>query len=135
MPQRLFWHKVCVTKFIWIYLDLLGFVWIFLDLFEFSWIYLKLLGARNSPNIFNFWKFPAFNEFLENSGIFHFWRFPSFFPFLDISIIFSEFSEIYLLFTELTSPIWNFWIFFRIFLEPPWIFYHLKTFIWLCKQT
>ena len=87
-------HSVaCLHTHVWIY-----------------WIYQHLIDYWNLPQ---YWKFPAFIEFLENSGIF---------PILDIPITFFGISEIYLPFIKLTSPIWIFWIFFRIFLVPPWIF-------------
>ena len=140
-PQRSFlqiFHVSKLLEFMWIYLNFPEFIWIFWNLFEFSWIYLDLSEFIDSPqywklinyqnlinywnlpqngncqDLLNFWKIPVFFHFwIFPSFIFHFWMFPS--PF-------SEFSEIYLLFTKLTNPIWIFWIFFRIFLEPPWIF-------------
>ena len=94
-----------------------------------------LFDFQKIPVFFRFWKFPSFFPFSEifiifgHSTIFPFWDIPiKLFPSLGNS---HHFFEIYLLFTGLNNPIWNFLIFFIIFLDPFGIFQQLKIWAFL----
>ena len=74
-----------------------------------------LLNFRKIPVFFLFWKFPSFLPFLE---IRSFSIFGHSHQFISIFGSSHHFSGVYLLFIGLYIHIWNFWLFFRIFLDP-----------------
>ena len=133
-------------EFIWIFLNLFQFIRC-QNLPQYQkptnywnapqyWKFPAFIEFLENSSIFHFWEFLLFFSFFGN--FYHFWKFHHFsilgYSHQIISILGNShqiisilgnshhFSGIYLLLSGLTSHIWNFLVFFRIFLDPFGIF-------------